>query len=79
MAFAKSEMAAGGALPTSGNVFISAQESDKPNFARIAKGYADLGFTLSAPPGTDEVISDAGIPVNIFPKLASGQRPTSST
>lgn len=53
----------------------SSQEADKQNVARIAKGYADLGFTLYATPGTGQVISDAGIPVNILPKLASGQRP----
>ncbi|MFO1439557.1 MAG: carbamoyl-phosphate synthase large subunit [Verrucomicrobiaceae bacterium] len=75
LAFAKSQMAAGGTLPTKGNVFISVKEADKQNVARIAKGYADLGFTLYATPGTGQVISDAGIPVNILPKLASGQRP----
>ncbi len=75
MAFAKSQMAAGGTLPTTGNVFISVKENDKPNVVRLAKGYTDLGFTLYATPGTGQVISDAGIPVNILPKLASGQRP----
>ena len=75
LAFAKSQMAAGGTLPTKGNVFISVKDSDKQNVARIAKGYADLGFTLYATPGTGQVITDAGIPVNILPKLASGQRP----
>ncbi|MBK8095318.1 MAG: carbamoyl-phosphate synthase large subunit [Verrucomicrobiaceae bacterium] len=75
LAFAKSQMAAGGTLPTKGNVFISVKEADKQNVASIAKGYADLGFTLYATPGTGQVISDAGIPVNILPKLASGQRP----
>jgi carbamoyl-phosphate synthase large subunit len=75
LAFAKSQMAAGGTLPTQGNVFISVKEADKQNVARIAKGYADLGFTLYATPGTGQVISDASIPVNILPKLASGQRP----
>jgi len=75
LAFAKSQMAAGGTLPTKGNVFISVKEADKQNVARIAKGYADLGFTLYATPGTGQVISEAGIPVNILPKLASGQRP----
>ncbi|HCN75698.1 MAG TPA: carbamoyl-phosphate synthase large subunit, partial [Verrucomicrobiales bacterium] len=75
LAFAKSQMAAGGTLPTKGNVFISVKEADKQNVARIAKGYADLGFTLYATPGTGQVITDAGIPVNILPKLASGQRP----
>ncbi len=75
MAFAKSQMAAGGTLPTGGNVFISVKENDKPNVVRLAKGYADLGFTLYATPGTGQVISEANIPVNILPKLASGQRP----
>ncbi|MCP5560431.1 MAG: carbamoyl-phosphate synthase large subunit [Verrucomicrobiaceae bacterium] len=75
LAFAKSQMAAGGTLPTKGNVFISVKEADKQNVARIAKGYADLGFTLYATPGTGQVIKDAGIDVNILPKLASGQRP----
>jgi carbamoyl-phosphate synthase large subunit len=75
LAFAKSQMAAGGTLPTKGNVFISVKEADKQNVARIAKGYAELGFTLYATPGTGEVIKTAGIPVNILPKLASGQRP----
>ena len=75
MAFAKSQMAAGGTLPTKGNVFISVKETDRPNVVRIAQGYTDLGFTLYATSGTGNVISEAGIPVNILPKLASGQRP----
>jgi carbamoyl-phosphate synthase large subunit len=75
LAFAKSQMAAGGTLPTGGNVFISVKETDRPNVARIAKGYADLGFTLYATAGTGQVISESGTSVNILPKLASGQRP----
>jgi len=75
LAFAKSQMAAGGTLPVKGNVFISVKESDRANVARIAKGYADLGFTLYATAGTGQVIKDAGTEVNILPKLASGQRP----
>ena len=75
MAFAKSQMAAGGTLPTKGNVFISVKDADKAALPRIAKGYADLGFSLYATPGTGSVITEADIPVNILPKLASGQRP----
>ncbi|HEY1080988.1 MAG TPA: carbamoyl-phosphate synthase large subunit [Prosthecobacter sp.] len=75
LAFAKSQMAAGGTLPTKGNVFISVKDADKQNVARIAKGYADLGFVLYATPGTGQVISETGTAVNILPKLASGQRP----
>jgi carbamoyl-phosphate synthase large subunit len=75
LAFAKSQMAAGGTLPTGGNVFISVKESDRPNVVRLAKGYAALGFTVYATSGTGSEISAAGIEVNILPKLASGQRP----
>ncbi|QIF05918.1 carbamoyl-phosphate synthase large subunit [Roseimicrobium sp. ORNL1] len=75
MAFAKSQMATGGALPKGGNIFISVKESDKTVVPRIAKGYSDLGFTIYATPGTASVIEGAGIPVNKLPKLASGQRP----
>ncbi len=75
LAFAKSQMAAGGSLPTKGNVFISVKDSDKQSVARIAKGYADLGFSLYATPGTGQVIAAAGVAVQILPKLASGQRP----
>ncbi|HRK14379.1 MAG TPA: hypothetical protein PK490_08810, partial [Prosthecobacter sp.] len=48
---------------------------NRPNVVRTPVFYADLGFTLYATPGTGQVITDAGIPVNILPKLASGQRP----
>jgi carbamoyl-phosphate synthase large subunit len=75
MAFAKSQMATGGALPKGGNIFISVKESDKTVVPRIAKGYADLGFNIYATPGTASVIEAAGVPVNKLPKLASGQRP----
>ena len=75
MAFAKSQMAAGGALPKGGNIFISVKESDKTTVTRIAKGYSELGFTIYATPGTGSVIEEAGIPVRKLPKLASGQRP----
>ncbi|NLT70354.1 MAG: carbamoyl-phosphate synthase large subunit [Verrucomicrobiaceae bacterium] len=75
LAFAKSQMAAGGSLPTRGNVFISVKEADRPNVVRLARGYADLGFTIYATSGTGGEIRAAGIAVNILPKLASGQRP----
>ncbi len=75
LAFAKSQMAAGGTLPTKGNVFISVKETDRPNVVRLAKAYAELGFTIYATSGTGSEISAAGIQVNILPKLASGQRP----
>jgi len=75
LAFAKSQMAAGGSLPKGGNVFISVKDSDRPNVVRLAKGYHELGFTIYATEGTGRDINAAGIPANLLPKLASGQRP----
>ncbi len=68
-------MAAGGALPTGGNVFISVKEADKASVAKIAQGYAELGFTLYATPGTATILEAEGVAVQKLPKLASGQRP----
>jgi carbamoyl-phosphate synthase large subunit len=75
MAFAKSQMAAGSTLPKEGNVFISVKDTDKQHVARIAKQYHELGFVLYATPGTASLLEAAQVPVNILPKLASGQRP----
>ena len=50
-------------------------KTDRPKVVRTPTFYADLGFTLYATSGTGSVISEAGILVNILPKLASGQRP----
>ncbi|TLD68797.1 carbamoyl-phosphate synthase large subunit [Phragmitibacter flavus] len=75
LAFAKSQMAAGGTLPVKGNIFISVKETDKPAVAKLAKGYADLGFNIYATSGTASLLKAEGIEVNELPKLASGQRP----
>src|SRR3954469_18095418 len=48
IAFAKSQIAAGTVLPTSGSVFISVRDQDKEAVVPIAKMLADAGFTLMA-------------------------------
>lgn len=75
LAFAKSQMAAGGSLPTGGNIFISVKEADKAAVAEIAKQFSELGFTLYATAGTASQMQSQGVEVNVLPKLASGQRP----
>lgn len=75
LAFAKSQMAVGGSLPTQGNVFISVKDADKSSVVSIARGYSELGFVLYATSGTGAVLEGAGIPVTLLPKLATGQRP----
>src|SRR4029077_15533205 len=46
IAYAKSQMAAGGPLPLSGRVFISVSDAHKAEVAPIARQFAELGFEL---------------------------------
>src|SRR3954468_3618236 len=63
VAYAKSQMAAGGPLPLSGRVFISVSDAHKSSVADVAKQFADLGFELVATGGTATVLEKAGVPV----------------
>ncbi|MFN0127076.1 MAG: carbamoyl-phosphate synthase large subunit [Verrucomicrobiales bacterium] len=75
LAFAKSQMATGGTLPTKGNLFISVQDRHKSQIGAIAREYHALGFTLFATDGTAREIEKAGSPVTLLFKLADGRRP----
>ena len=72
-AFVKSQLAAGVKLPSSGNVFISVREADKPGTVEVAKNLHALGFTLLATRGTAAVISAAGVEVKVVNKVAEGR------
>src|SRR5262249_11738212 len=52
MAFAKSQIAASGALPIEGKIFVSVAERDKPDVIPIARGLAELGYKLLSTRGT---------------------------
>src|SRR3954471_14858560 len=56
VAYAKSQMAAGGPLPLSGRVFISVSDAHKASVADVAKQFADLGFELVSTSGTAAVL-----------------------
>jgi carbamoyl-phosphate synthase large subunit len=73
LAYAKSQMAAGGALPTSGNVFVSVHDAEKTRVARIAEKFVLLGFKLFATEGTAKALTAAGVPVTPLFKLAEGR------
>ncbi|HTX52641.1 MAG TPA: carbamoyl-phosphate synthase large subunit, partial [Candidatus Baltobacteraceae bacterium] len=75
LAFAKSQIAANGTLPTSGTVFLSVREKDKLGVVALATGLRSLGFTLLATEGTAEVIARAGVPVQRVFKVTEGSRP----
>jgi carbamoyl-phosphate synthase large subunit len=73
LAYAKAQMAAGPALPSKGNVFISLADRQKPKAIEIARGFADLGFTLYATSGTAAALKAGGIAVKNLFKLNEGR------
>jgi carbamoyl-phosphate synthase large subunit len=73
IAYAKSQMAAGGPLPLTGRVFISVSDAHKSEVAEVAKSFADLGFELTATNGTAAVLEKAGLKVQRVPKLSEGR------
>ena len=60
-------------LPTSGRVFISANDRDKPFIAELAKRFVELGFSLVATHGTAKLIEDAGLQVERVYKVKEGR------
>ncbi|MGE2737908.1 carbamoyl-phosphate synthase large subunit [Mycolicibacterium vaccae] len=61
-AFAKSQTAAYGSLPTSGTAFVSVANRDKRSLVFPVKRLADLGFQVLATEGTAEMLRRNGIP-----------------
>src|SRR5690606_20983500 len=69
-AFAKSQAAAYGGMPTSGTVFISVADADKRAVILPAHRLQQLGFTLVATEGTAEILSRNGIKVQVVAKFS---------
>ncbi|HEU4423899.1 MAG TPA: carbamoyl phosphate synthase large subunit, partial [Pilimelia sp.] len=67
-AFAKSQSAAYGSLPTAGKIFVSVANRDKRGMIFPVKRLADLGFEIVATDGTGEVLRRHGISCEIVPK-----------
>ncbi|MDO8907703.1 MAG: carbamoyl-phosphate synthase large subunit [Pseudohongiella sp.] len=72
-AFAKAQLGAGEEISTSGTVFISVREADKPKVAEIARSFHELGFSVVATQGTAAVIEAAGLPVKRVNKVLEGR------
>ncbi len=64
MAFAKSQIAAGDRMPTSGTVFMSLADRDKAIGLRAATRFRDLGFGIVATSGTAAHLRDNGVEVD---------------
>ncbi|HEY0357376.1 MAG TPA: carbamoyl phosphate synthase large subunit, partial [Mycobacteriales bacterium] len=67
-AFAKSQAAAYGSLPTSGRVFVSVANSDKRAMVFPIKRLADLGFEVLATSGTAQMLRRHGIEATVVAK-----------
>jgi carbamoyl-phosphate synthase large subunit len=67
-AFAKSQAAAYGSLPTSGKIFVSVANRDKRGMIFPVKRLADLGFSIVATAGTGEVLRRYGVECEVIRK-----------
>ncbi|MDZ4100643.1 MAG: ATP-grasp domain-containing protein, partial [Hydrogenophaga sp.] len=72
-AFVKSQLGAGTKLPTSGKVFLTVKNSDKPRAVEIARQLVDMGFVLVATRGTAAAINAAGVAVQTVNKVTEGR------
>jgi carbamoyl-phosphate synthase large subunit len=74
-AFFKAEIASGNVLPTSGMVFVSLADRDKPAGLVVVKRLRELKFSVAATKGTADYLANFGLPVDaVVGKVsASGQ------
>jgi carbamoyl-phosphate synthase large subunit len=72
-AFAKSQLAAGFDLPTSGKVFVSVANRDKRNAIMVGQSLVGMGFEIVATSGTAEVMRKAGVPASTVLKVHEGR------
>ncbi len=73
LAFAKSQMAAGTLLPTSGKVFLSVRDSDKPQVVEIARSLVKAGFQVVTTGGTYDYLKAQGIETTRINKISEGR------
>ena len=71
-AFAKSQAAAYGSLPTGGRVFVSIANRDKRAAILPVMRLADLGFEVLATEGTALALRRHGVPVEVVPRYRRG-------
>jgi carbamoyl-phosphate synthase large subunit len=73
IAFAKSQQAAGYTIPTSGAVFVSVNDFDKPGVVPHARELHSMGFHILATRGTAEYLRAHGVPAETVNKVNEGR------
>lgn len=72
-AFAKAQAGCGRSLPTSGAIFVSVNDHDKPALVPVAKQYSELGFKVIATAGTAQYLREHGLVVETIYKVNEGR------
>ncbi|GAA5529795.1 carbamoyl-phosphate synthase large subunit [Herpetosiphon gulosus] len=72
-AFAKAQAGCGRSLPTSGAIFVSVNDHDKPALVPVAKQYSELGFKVIATAGTAHYLREHGLVVETIYKVNEGR------
>ena len=75
-AFAKSQAAAGSSLPTSGRIFISVADRDKPQMLLPVRRLEQLGYEILATAGTAQILQRHGINAREVRKHSQGSSAT---
>jgi carbamoyl-phosphate synthase large subunit len=75
-AFAKSQAAAGSALPTKGRIFISVADRDKPQMLLAVRRLDQLGYEILATSGTAQILQRHGINAKSVRKHSQGSSAT---
>ena len=73
VAFAKSQLASGSRLPTSGTLFVSVKDADKARIIQPVKELADMGFRVLATRGTLRRLEANGIACTRINKVLEGR------
>ncbi len=73
VAFAKSQLGGGTKVPTSGTVFVSVRDADKPRILSTMKMLAEEGFKIVATGGTQRFLEAEGIASEKINKVSEGR------
>jgi carbamoyl-phosphate synthase large subunit len=73
VAFAKSQLGGGTKVPTSGTVFVSVRDVDKPRMLETMQLLTDLGFKICGTGGTARYLQSKGVAAQRINKVSEGR------
>jgi carbamoyl-phosphate synthase large subunit len=73
VAFAKSQAAAGSALPKKGTVLFSLRPRDRAQALPVARAFQAMGYALMGTEGTSRYLAANGLPIEAVKKISEGR------